>query len=163
MNWLDIVITIVLIISTIGGLRTGIIKSILSLAGIIVGVVLAGRYYVTLAEKLTFIPAENIARIVAFAIIVMAVMIVAGIIASVVSWTVSKIMLGWLNHLGGAVFGFLWGAIFCGALLAVWAKYFGAGGALADSALARGLLDYFPVVLALLPDEFNSVRNFFGK
>ena len=36
-------------------------------------------------------------------------------------------MLGWVNRLGGAVFGLLLGAITCGALLAAWVKFFGIG------------------------------------
>jgi len=31
----------------------------------------------------------------------------------------------------------------------------------ADSALANFLLDSFPFILVLLPDEFDSVRSFF--
>ena len=42
MSWLDLVIVVVLAISTFLGLRMGIIKAVLSLAGVIVGVVLAG-------------------------------------------------------------------------------------------------------------------------
>lgn len=44
MSWLDIVIIVVVIIATLWGLRIGIIKAVLSLAGLIVGVILAGRY-----------------------------------------------------------------------------------------------------------------------
>ncbi len=162
MNWLDFLLIIFIIISAIAGLRAGVIKSLLSLAGIIVGVVLAGRYYITFAEKITLIPSESAARIVAFIIILAAVTVVAGVIASIFSWIVSKIMLGWLNRLGGGLFGLAWGTILAGALLAIWTKYFGFSGTIADSSLARFLLDTFPLVLSLLPDEFNSVRSFFG-
>ena len=40
-------------------------------------------------------------------------------------------------------------------------KYVGISGPVDDSALAALLLDSFPVVLALLPSEFDSVRSFF--
>ena len=56
MNWLDIVLLVILAISVFGGLKNGLIKGVLGLAGIIVGVVLSGIYYVNLAESLTFIP-----------------------------------------------------------------------------------------------------------
>jgi membrane protein required for colicin V production len=46
-------------------------------------------------------------------------------------------------------------------VLAIWAKYLGTGGAISDSNLAPILLDRFPMVLGLLPDEFDSVRDFF--
>ncbi len=161
MNWLDIVIIVLIAIPTLIGLRTGIIKAVLSLAGVIAGIILAGRFYVSLAGQLSFIPQDNLARIAAFAIILVAVMIIAGVLASVLKWITSMVMLGWVNRLGGAVFGFLLGAVFCAALLAIWVKFLGMAGPVAESGLATLLLGRFPAVLALLPEEFNSIRSFF--
>ena len=161
MNWLDIVITVVVVIATFWGLRTGIIKAVLSLAGLIVGIILAGHYYVPLAEQLAFISQAGIARIVAFAIILIGVMVIAGVLASVLKWIASVVMLGWVNRLGGAVFGLVLGAIFCSALLATWVKFLGIGVAITESGLAAILLDRFPMVLALLPGEFDAIRSFF--
>ena len=161
MNWLDIVVIVLMAIATLIGLRIGIIKAVLSLAGVIIGVILAGHFYVALSEQLTFIPQENLAKIAAFTIILVIVMLVAGILASVLKWLASIVMLGWVNRLGGAVFGLVLGAIFCGVLLAIWAKFLGAEGPIAESGLATLLLDRFPIVLALLPEEFDAVRSFF--
>ncbi len=161
MNWLDIIIIVLLAITTLIGLRIGIIKAVLSLAGVIIGVILAGRFYVALSEQFTFIPQENLAKIAAFAIILVIVMLVAGILASVLKWLASIVMLGWVNRLGGAVFGFVLGAIFCGVLLAIWAKFLGTEEPIIGSGLAMLLLDRFPMVLALLPEEFDAVRSFF--
>ncbi|MFC1901987.1 CvpA family protein [Chloroflexota bacterium] len=161
MNWLDIIILVIIVIPTLIGLKIGIIKAVLSMAGAFVGVILAGRYYVMLAEQLTFISQPSIAKIAAFALILIGVMIIAAVLASLVKWVVSVVLLGWVNRLGGAVFGFVLGAIFCGALLTIWAKFVGVTGLVDESALAVLLLDSFPVVLALLPAEFDSVRSFF--
>ncbi len=161
MNWLDIAIIVVLGISVLSGLKMGIIRAVLSLVGLVVGVVLAGRFYVQLAERLTFIHQENLARIAAFAIILIGVMLIAGIIASALKWTVSAIMLGWVDHLIGAVFGLIMGGLFIGAILAIWVNLLGASGPIAGSGLAKFLLNTFPLVLALLPDEFNKVKPFF--
>lgn len=161
MNWLDIVVIVILIISIFSGVKSGLIKSILSLAGVIIGVVLAGRYYATLANVLSFIPHEGAAKIIAFAIILIAVMVIFGIIAALLTKVVSAIMLGWLNRLGGAVLGLILGGIFCGAILAIWVKFLGMSGAIAQSAIAPILLNYFPVILAFLPGEFDPVRSFF--
>jgi len=161
MSWLDIVLIVVIVFSTFLGLRTGIIKAVLSLAGVIVGVILAGRYYVLLADQLAFIPSEGVAKIVAFAIILIGVMVVAAILASMLKWAASAVMLGWVNHLGGAIFGFVLGAIFCGALLAIWVKWLGVSSTITESIVAPILLDKFPLILALLPDEFDTIRSFF--
>ena len=160
MNWLDMAILVIIAVPTFISLKAGVIKAVLSLAGLIVGILLAGRYYATLAEQLTFISQNSLANIAAFAIILIGIMIITGVVASLLKWIVSAIMLGWVNRIGGAVFGFLLGALFCSALLAIWAKFLGTA-TLEDSALAILLLDRFPMILALLPGEFDSLRSFF--
>ena len=161
MSWLDIVIVISLVVSTLIGLKVGVIKAVLSLVGLILGIVLAGRLYGPFASVLGFIPQEDIARIVAFAIILIGVMIIAAVAAKLLKWFASVTLLGWVDRLGGAVFGLFLGAIVWGALLAVWAKYLGVTGVLAESTTAAILLDRFPMILALLPGEFDSIRSFF--
>ena len=162
MNWLNIVIIVALAISTFLGLRTGIIKAVLSLAGLIVGVILAGHLYVPLSEQLPFIPQADVAKVVAFAIILIGVMVIAVVLARLLKWAASVMMLGWVNHLGGAVFGLALGAIFCSALLAIWVKWLDIGSAtITESIVAAILLDKFPMILALLPDEFDAIRSFF--
>ena len=162
MSWLDLVIVVVLVVGAFFGLRMGIIKAILSLAGVIVGVVLAGQYYVALADVLPFFSeTSSAAKIVAFAIILIVVMVIAVVLARLLKWAASVMMLGWVNHLGGAALGLVLGAIFCGALLAIWVKWMGAGDTITASMIAPVLLDKFPGVLALLPEEFDAIRSFF--
>jgi len=162
MSWLDIVIIVPLAIPTFLGLKVGIIKAVLSLAGVIVGVVLAGQYYVALADVLPFFSeTSNAAKITAFAIILIVVMVIAIVLARLLKWAASVVMLNWVNQLGGAVFGLMLGAIFCGALLAIWVKWLGAGDVITESMIAPVLLEKFPRVLALLPDEFDTIRSFF--
>lgn len=161
MNWLDYVILVLIVVPTLIGLKIGIIKALFTVAGIIVGVVLAGRFSNSLGESLTFIADPGWAKIAAFAIILIGVMVIASVLATVLKKVVSAVLLGWVNRLGGAVLGFLLGFVFCGALLTMWVNFLGIGDTVSDSALARLLLDGFPLILALLPAEFDSVRSFF--
>jgi len=160
MNWLDIVIIVALIIPAFIGLKQGIIKAALSLAGLIIGVVLASNLYQPLARVLGFIPNEDIANVVAFVLILVVVMVIATLLARLLKFIASVVMLGWVDHVGGAIFGFLIGAILCGALLAIWVKFLGTG-LITESFLAGVLLDKFPLVLVLLPGEFDAIRDFF--
>lgn len=161
MNWLDIVILILIVIPTLIGLKIGIIKTLFTVAGIIVGVVLAGRFSESLGGSLTFISDPGWANIAAFAIILIGVMLIASVLAAVLKNVLSAVLLGWVNRLGGAVLGFIMGFFFCGVLLSMWVKFLGIGSTVSESALANLLLDGFPVILALLPAEFDSVRDFF--
>ena len=162
MSWLDLVLVVVLAVGAFFGLRMGIIKAVLSLAGVIVGVVLAGQYYVALADVLPFFSeTSDAAKVVSFAIILIVVMVIAAVAARFLKWAASVMMLNWVNHLGGAVFGLALGAIFCGALLAIWVKWLGVGSTITESIVAAILVDKFPLILALLPDEFDAIRSFF--
>lgn len=160
MNWLDIVIIVTLIIPIFVGLKIGIIKAVLSLAGLVIGVVLASNFYGPLAKVLGFIPNEAVANIVAFVLILVVVMVIAAIIVRLLKFIASVTMLSWVDHLGGGVFGFIMGAILWSALLATWVKFFGTE-LVIQSFLAKVLLDKFPLILGLLPSEFDVVRDFF--
>jgi membrane protein required for colicin V production len=165
MNWLDIVIIVAMVVAVFGGLKNGLIKGVVTLAGLILGIVLAGRYYQTLGALL---PASwgGAADIVGFVIILAVVMLIAMVIAFLLRNLLKAIMLGWLDRLGGAVFGLLMAAFSWGALLAVLSQYVGALGSFGDivagSALAKFLLDIFPFILGLLPAEFDVVTGFFA-
>ena len=161
MNWLDIVILVVLAIAVVTGLKMGLIKAVLLVVGIIVGVILAGQFSGPLGERLTFISSEGVAKGVAFAIIMLAVLAAAAIVAALLTWATRLVMLGWVNRLGGAILGLFLGAFFCGALLAMWVHFLGMADVIADSAIATVLLDRLPMVLGLLPSEFDSVRSVF--
>jgi membrane protein required for colicin V production len=160
MNWLDIVIAIVLVVSIIMGIKTGLIKVVLYMAGLILGIFLAGQFYQSFGDIMTFLP-DTAASILAYIVILVVVLVVAIILGAVLSKIISGIALGWLNRLGGAIIGLVTGGLFIGAILAIWAKYAGGTGLIYESALAGILLDWIPAVFAFLPDEFDMIRAFF--
>jgi membrane protein required for colicin V production len=102
MNWVDIVIIIYLGISVLTGLMEGLIRTVLSVLGVIVGIILASHFYKQLGNILTFISNNNWANITAFIIILVAVMIVAAIIGLILRSVIKAIMLGWVDKVGGA-------------------------------------------------------------
>jgi len=161
MNWLDIVLLIVLVISFIGGIRSGLIKVLFTLVGGILGVVLAGQFSDRLGSKLTFISNASTANIVAYVFILMVVLIIFAILAFVIKKIASAVLLGWVDKLGGGILGLVLGAIFLGAVLTMYLKYQGSNSAIEGSAISKFLVDKFPVVLGLLPSKFNSVKDFF--
>jgi membrane protein required for colicin V production len=161
MNWLDIVIVVLIAVPVFLGLKAGIVKALFTVAGVIVGVVLAGRLSDSLAGILSFISDPGIAKVVAFAIILIAVMIIATVLAMLVKWVLTAVLLGWVNHLGGAILGLFLGFVFCGAVLTMWIKFLGFSDVFGESLLAGVLLNGFPIVMGFLPAEFDSVRSFF--
>ena len=161
MNWLDILIIVLLFIPTFLGLRKGLIRAALSLAGLLIGVVLAGRFYDPVSRIFGFFNNEKAADIVAFILILALVMLVAFLLARLLKGLLNLVLLGWADNLGGAILGFLFGFFFVGAILAIYVKLFGSG-LVTESFMGEFMLDSFPLVLGLLPGEFGQdVRNFF--
>ena len=161
MNWLDIILLILLFIPTFIGLRKGLIKAILSLAGLLIGIVLAGQLYQPVSKIFSFIPNENVAFILAFILILVLVLVAAFFLARLLKSIMSIVMIGWIDNIGGAILGFLSGFVLLSAILAIWVKFFGSG-LIVDSFLGKVMLDYFPLILGLLPGEFGKdIRGFF--
>ena len=160
MNWIDIIIIIYLIIAVISGVVQGLIRAVLSIVGLIVGIILAGKYYSQLGNTLAFIHNSNVANIVAFVIILLVVMAIAALIAFLFRSIIKAVMLGWIDRLGGAVFGLLLGILSVSAILAITVKLTNSS-LITDSALASFLLDKFPLIMGFLPKEFDPIQNFF--
>lgn len=94
------------------------IRSLFSMAGFVLGLILAARFYRDVASILSFIPQETVVKIASFMLILIAVSLAAALLAWIVRSIIHAVMLGWIDHLGGAVFGFLLGAYFLGGFLA---------------------------------------------
>lgn len=165
MNWLDIFIIVALIVPTLICLKRGLVKTVLPLVGIIVGIYLAGRFYGAVESRLfPWLDSPNQAHIAAFAIIFVAVIIATALFSSMISSFLRLVFLGWVDRLGGAVFGLAIGVLIPSLLLAAITKFQfpGMEDAVRNSNLAAFFLDRFPLILALLPQEFDAVRQFFG-
>jgi membrane protein required for colicin V production len=160
-NWLSILIIVVAVLLGLVGLRQGIIRTVFGIAGLIGGIVLAGRYYGALAGLLS--PGGAIwASVAAYVIILVATLVVAGLVGHFVARLVSLAALGWLDRLIGFLLGVFVGLLLSAAVVAIIAKiYPGSEATISQSAVARFLIAQLPLVLALLPKEFSSIRNFF--
>lgn len=160
MNWLDIILLVMLFVPTFIGLRKGLIKTALSFAGLLIGVVLAGNFYKPVSRIFGFIDNENVAYILAFILILALVMVAAFLLARLLKSVINLTMMGWVDNFGGAALGFLSGFLFLGAILATWVKFFGSD-LVTESFLGKVMLDYFPLALGLLPSEFDAIKDFF--
>jgi len=105
MNWLDIIVAIVIVYSIFKGYRTGFIKQLASLAGIVACILLSGKVSAMILpylRNLGNIPdklLEPAAFIAAFILIAAAFMLLGHMIQSILE----TIKLGFINRLAGAV------------------------------------------------------------
>jgi membrane protein required for colicin V production len=146
MNWLDIVIIVVIVLLGIVGLRQGMIRTVFGIAGLIGGIVLAGRYYDELAARL--FPSGAIwGNIAAYAIILLATLLVAGVIGWLIAKLVNFAALGWLDRVMGFILGVVIGGLLCAAILAIAVKFYpGMEATISQSVIAKFLTGGFPLL-----------------
>jgi membrane protein required for colicin V production len=108
MNTLDIIILIVISLMTFYGVWKGFVKQVMSILGILVGYVVATKYYAQFATVLKFND-PNIAKIVGFIILFLACVILFTVLALVLNRIFKLPGLGVINSFFGGVIGFFKG------------------------------------------------------
>ena len=161
MNWVDIVIIAGAVLFGLLGFWQGFIKALFGILGLIVGIALAGHFYQPLALKLSSEGAAW-AGVAAYAIILVGTVIVAGVAGWFVAKMVHALPFGWLDRLLGFILGAFMGSMLCAAVLAILCKYVpSVEAAVAQSAVGATVMKGFPLLLALLPDNFDFLSGLF--
>ena len=110
MTWVDWAIVIVLAASVMGGLSQGFFRSVCSLCGLFLGLVLAAWNYGRVAALLMpMVRVEAIADAIGFLLIALLVMAMANLVGALLSKTIHGMGLGCLDRLAGGVFGLVAG------------------------------------------------------
>ena len=118
MNLFDCFLIAVLAYSTIMAFLRGIILELFSLGGLIAGILLAAWNYQHVATILgRLITKHATAEIVAFLLIIIAVMVLCTLLGKALNRTAHAIGLGFFDRLLGALFGFGRGCLFGVAIL----------------------------------------------
>ena len=171
MNWLDIVITVAIIVLAFVGWKLGLLKSLLIVVGVIAAGIVAAQVSEPLAGALTgSVGTDSIATVAAYGIIGAVVFILVQIAGYLMRTTLDKAKLGWADSWGGgalgAVGGFLLGALLVVALarLAVLVPESeirtGMVNTLTESAFTPAYLDIYDKLpasaLGLIPGDFGQ-------
>lgn len=123
MNWLDIILGVSLVGFVLGGFTTGLIQSIGGLVGLFLGQTIASRLYEPFASVIAPLFNGNmvVANIISFLLLFLLITRLVGL----AFWFIEKMFnlvaifpgIKTLNRLGGALLGFLEGALFIGIAL----------------------------------------------
>ena len=121
MNWLDALLLLPLLIGLVRGLMRGLVTEIIAIVAVILGVVGARLWGLRCANWLLmqFQWPEGVCRVVAYALLFLAIAIVLNLAGRLLSKLLRAIHLGFVNRLFGGVFGALkWGiailvTVFC--------------------------------------------------
>jgi membrane protein required for colicin V production len=124
MNYIDIILGILIILSAIGGYKNGLITELASLAALIFGIWGAIQFSDITTELLIkyFDLKSNYLNIISFAVTFVVIVILVHIVAGVINNMVDAGMLGITNKLAGMIFGILRSILFLSIVLMVFDK-----------------------------------------
>ena len=168
MNVLDLILIILLFLSFLTGFWRGLIKSLGAFVGLIVGIFIAGVFYVDLAicisEYLSW--SDKILNVIAYIVI----LIITAKVVDIIFILLDKIFkffavipfLKTINRLAGGAFGLLQGAIFLGLGIFVYSKYAFWGlfdTQIIESQIAPMLIFLIKFLLLLLPEDLRDLEG----
>ena len=110
----DWVIVLIMVLSVLQASAQGFFYEFFSLAGVIVGYLLAAWEYPRVAWRITpYVNSPWVADIVGFFCIFVLVVLLAGVLGRIARWAVHGVGLRWFDRVLGALFGFVRGAVMC--------------------------------------------------
>lgn len=165
MHWIDLVILGVIAWTTFAAFRGGLIREVIPLLSVIVGAILASKFYDNLAADIDFIIDDEASRkFIAFVAIFIGIVIIGQIASILLRTMATLLMLGPLDHVGGAVFGFLKGLLFVEILVFAATSFpvtDGVERAMNDSAFASFFVERLPLMKSLMPAEVKQALDAF--
>ncbi len=169
MTILDIILLFILAGFVFYGLFFGLIKTIGSLVGVILGAWGASQLYLMLFGVIQdlFFGLDNLGKIICFIILFLIIdkLVTLGFSLLNKSFKIFSIIpfSKTVNRLGGAVFGFVEGGLILGLLLYILSKYTFVetffGDILAESQLAPFLLNFIKIILPLFPQVLKELKS----
>jgi len=112
MTGFDVIVLAVLFLSTLLAFVRGVVRELISIAAWIVGLVAAITYAGVVAEMLSGLPVTPVVRhVIAFALVLLIVLIVGALIAWMLRSAVHAIGLGFVDRFLGGVFGLARGVL----------------------------------------------------
>jgi membrane protein required for colicin V production len=169
MTILDIILLFILAGFVFYGLFYGLIKTVGSLVGVILGAWGAAHFYLSFFDiiKYLFFGLDNLGKVICFLIIFVIINRLATFVFVVLDKTYNILsilpFLKTINRLAGAVFGFIEGGLVLGLALYILVKYVGAdnflGGMLIKSEFTPFLLDFIKILLPLFPEILKEMKT----
>ena len=121
LNLLDILLWIILLVAAARGFMKGLVREVCSLFGVVAGAWAAFTYYGSVSAAIR--PFIHLPQAVAAVLSFLLIYLVLGLLFYFVGHLLTVIfkimLLGWLNRLGGIIFGFLQAAFILCIILAL--------------------------------------------
>lgn len=161
MNLFDWFLVAILAYSTIRAFLRGIFRELFSIAGLILGIILASWNYSQVATYLAQLAAAPkispaTAQIISFFLILFGVMLACSLIGLLLNRTAKAVGLGLVDRLLGAVFGLARGCLFAVAIMVAAAAFFPQTAWIENSSLSPYFLDGAHAVSFVVPHDLQQ-------
>lgn len=156
-----------LAIGFITGVKQGLVKQAAGLVGLVLGLLLSKKLYLTVAAKLTPLlgMSERTGQIVAFVLILILVPMVFSVVALFISRLMKGMGLGWINRLVGGCIGLV-EYMLCVGLLITLLETFDISGRFVDKQKKEASILYYPIYNisgVLINDVRKQIEECKGK
>lgn len=159
MNWLDLVLAAILIMSVVSGLRSGLVRVLVGTAATVLAFLLASQLYNPVAALFAdSVSSPQLASLIGFLIIFIGVMLLGGLVSKIVRAALKLVGLSFLDRLLGGAFG-LGRAVIIGSILVMALLAFsptGTPSSVSGSALAPVMIEGANVLSYLTPDSVKQ-------
>ncbi len=175
MNWLDIVILLILLVSVLTSFRKGFSREVIGLAAVVLALLLGAWFYGTAGSfLLPYVSSRAAANFVGFFLVFCGVMLCGAVVNFVIGKFLKVTGLSIFDHVLGAGFGLLRGVLVAVALILgimAFAPGEQAPASVVRSRLAPYVVDAARVAAAMAPKElkdgfhktYAEVKNAWGK
>jgi membrane protein required for colicin V production len=157
-NWFDILLLVIIAISIIIGAWRGFIRQIIGLIAVIVGLVLALKYYSFGARIFVFVRNEVLAQLLGFFLIFVVVLCIGWAINILLAKAVKGPFKA-LNRLLGAGFGLIKGVLICCVVVFGFLIFPINAKALEESQLSPYCIEIARAAYDLIPQELKDKFN----
>ena len=159
MNTVDIILLICFIPAIIQGLRKGFIAQAISVISIFAGFWASAKFadIVTAWISQYITASEQVMKVISFAVILIAVFLVLGLIGKLLEGVFKLVMLGWINKLLGVLFAFVKTALIAGLLIIVFTSLNETFHFVQDSVLNESVI--YPHLKKLAFEVFPYVKD----
>ena len=161
MQWVDVAIVVIMAAAVITGAAEGFFRSAFSLGGLVLGLAVEAWNYSRFSPLfLPVVRSKAVADTIAFLLVALLVMAVAGMIGAILAKAFKLLGLGCLDGLAGAVFGFFQGVILVTLGILAIVAFFPEAHWLEDAKLPKMFFGFCHLSTHISPEELaHRVRD----
>jgi len=160
MNWLDILLSIILLSSVVLSFRKGLSREVIGLVAVVLALLMGTWFYGTAGSFLLgYVSSPRIANFIGFCLVFIGVMLLGSLISYFVGRFLRVTGLSFVDHLLGAAFGLLRGSLVAIALVMGMMAFAQSGqppAAIVHSRLAPYVVDAARLFAGMAPHELKE-------